>query len=139
MEPLLALSAASRQTAGILLITIVGVEWGGWAVLGMVRGRTPVTDFQRAFARAGHAHAGVLVIFGLICQVLADATRLDGPLRLIARDGVPLAAILFPLGYFLSSLRRGATAPNRLIVLLYLGIASLALGVLALGYGLFAA
>src|SRR5687768_8289203 len=56
------LSADSRQTAGILLLTVVAVELGGAYMLRIVRGRTRVTGFQQAFARAGHAHAGVLVI-----------------------------------------------------------------------------
>ena len=139
MDPLLTLSASTRQTAGILLLAIVTIEWGGWAVLGLVRGQRPATTFQMNFARAGHAHAGVLVSLALICQLFVDATRLDGPLEFIARTGVPLAAILFPLGFFLSSMGTGATAPNRLIGLLYLGVVSLALGVVALGYGLLVA
>ena len=47
-----------------------------------------------------------------------------------------LAAILFPAGYFLSSMGRERTAPNGLIVLLYAGAVSLGLGVVALGIGL---
>ena len=61
MDPTLALSAQTRSTAGILLVTIVAVEYGGLFVLGIVRGRQKMTPFQLAFARAGHAHAAVLV------------------------------------------------------------------------------
>ena len=136
MDPTLFLSAGARATAGILLLSIVAVEWGGWTMLRIVRGQHPTTDFQRAFARAGHAHAGVLVTLALICQILADATRLDGVLALVARNGVAVAAILFPLGFFLSSAGRGRTVPNRLIGLLYAGVVALGLGVITLGIGL---
>ena len=44
-----------------------------------------------------------------------------------------------PAGFFLSSAGRNATAPNRLIVLVYAGAASLALGVASLGLGLLTA
>jgi hypothetical protein len=102
-------------------------------MLRIVRGRHPVTPFQATFARAGHAHAGVLVTLSLVCQILADAAAISGPLALSARNGIPLAAILMPAGFFLSSIGRGVTQPNRLIVLLYAGILSLAVGVISLG------
>src|SRR5215213_11200154 len=89
-----ALSDSSKSTAGILLITVVGIAYGGTFLLRVVGGHVPVTDFQKAFFRAGHAHAGVLVILGLLATILVDATDLTGLARLVARDGVPLAAIL---------------------------------------------
>ena len=108
-------------------------------VLRMVRGHTPATEFQKTFARAGHAHAGVLVIFALVAQILADAARLDGAVDFLARNGIWIAAILFPAGFFLSSARRGVIAPNRLVLLLYAGAVVLSAGVLALGIGLLTA
>jgi hypothetical protein len=134
----LTLSHDTRTTAGVLLLTLVAVEYGGWYLLRIVRGRVPMTEFQRAFARAGHAHAGVLVTLALVGQILADAARLDGPLALLARDGLWAAAILMSAGFFLSSAGRGVTAPNRFILLLYAGVVALALGVVALGIGLLA-
>jgi hypothetical protein len=135
----LLLSTDARTTAGILLLTIVFVEYGGTYLLRIVRGRSPVTEFQRSFARAGHAHAGVLVSLALVCQVLADSTDLTGALAAVARSGVPLAAILMPAGFFFSSMGRDVTRPNRFIVLLWVGAASLATGVVTLGIGLLSA
>jgi hypothetical protein len=132
----LTLSADARSTAGELLIAIVAVEWGGTFMLRVVRGRVPLTPFQRAFSRAGHAHAGVLVIAALICQILADAADLDGFPSMLARSGVPLAAILFPAGFFFSSMGKGRTQPNRMIWLLYTGAVVLAASVIVLGVGL---
>ena len=130
------LSEDARSTAGVLLLTIVAVEYGGTFMLRVVRGRVLTTPFQKSFARAGHAHAGVLVIAALICQVLADAADLSGFQGVLARSGVPLAAILFPAGFFLSSMGRGRTEPNRMIWLLYAGAVVLAVSVVALGIGL---
>jgi hypothetical protein len=134
-----ALSNDSRTTAGILLLTILAVEYGGLTVLQIVRGRQPATEFQKAFARAGHAHAGVFVIFALVAQILADAAHLTGVGNIVARDGIWAAAVLFPAGFFLSSAGRGTTQPNKLIALLYLGVVALTAGVLALGIGLLTA
>jgi hypothetical protein len=135
----LALSNDSRTTAGVLLLTIVAVELGGLTMLRIVRGQQAATEFQRSFARAGHAHAGVFVVFALVAQILADAGELDGVADFLARNGIWAAAVLFPAGFFLSSARPGATAPNRLILLVYAGAVALTAGVLALGIGLLTA
>ncbi len=111
----LVLSDAARTTAGILLLTIVLVEFGGWYMLQVVRRRVELTGFQRAFARAGHAHAGVLVILALVVQLFADAAGGTGFLGVLGRSGVPLAAILMPTGFFLSSIGAGRTEPNRFV------------------------
>ena len=130
------LSSDSRTTAGILLLALVAVEWGGLVVLRIVRGQTPKTPFQEKFARAGHAHAAVLVVLALVGLILVDATDLDGFGEVLARNGIWIAAILFPLGFFLSSAGRDVHRPNRLIGLLYAGAVSLTAGVVALGIGL---
>jgi hypothetical protein len=132
----IALSADSRSTAGILLLAIVAIEWGGLFMLKVVTGKQPLTDFQKAFARAGHAHAGVLVTLALVCQILADAADLEGALELFGRNFIPLAAILMPAGFFFSMIGRGVTRPTRFVVLLYAGATCLALGVTSLGIGL---
>jgi hypothetical protein len=133
------LSSASLNMAGILLLAIVAVQFGGVFMLRIVRGRVPATPFQRAFARAGHAHAGVLVTLALVAQVFADAAGLTGFFGAFARGGIAWAAILMPAGFFLSSAGRGRTEANRLIVLLWAGAAVLAVGAVSLGIGLLTA
>ncbi|MFI9385799.1 hypothetical protein [Kutzneria sp. NPDC052558] len=133
----LELTAASRYIAAIVLLTIVGIEFGGWFMTQIVRGTVPMTDFQKAFARAGHAHAGVLVTLGLVTLVLADAAGLDGLWGWVARLGAPAAAALISAGFFFSSMGRGeVTKPNRLIWLVWLGALALGAGVVSLGVGL---
>jgi hypothetical protein len=140
MEPSLAadvmLSADTRRTAGILLLAIVGIEWGGWYLLRVLRGKIERTQFQERFERAGHAHAGVLVTLALVALILADSVRMTGLTSYFARSGVPFAAILLPAGYFLSAIGQGRTQPNRFIFLIYLGMISLAAGVVCLGVSL---
>ncbi|MFC4336516.1 hypothetical protein [Salininema proteolyticum] len=133
------LSEAAATTAGIGLITIVTIEFGGTFLLRIVRGQVPMTDFQKAFARAGHAHAGVLVTLGLVCAVLADATALEGLPGWLARAGVLVSAALISAGFFFSSMGREVTRPNKWIALLWAGAALLAASVLTLGVGLIAA
>ncbi|HEX7247542.1 MAG TPA: hypothetical protein VF351_05510 [Actinomycetota bacterium] len=136
MEAALTISGSSRSTAGILLLAVVTIEFGGMYLLRIVRGAVPATPFQVAFARAGHAHAGVLVLFALVCQFYVDAVALDGIAAVIARSGVALAAILMSAGFFLSSAGKNRTEPNSMIALVYAGAASLAAGTLTLGWAL---
>jgi hypothetical protein len=133
----LQLSPDARGTAGVLLLTIVFIEYGGWFMLRVVRGGQPATDFQKAFFRAGHAHAGMLVTLALVGQLLAAAAALSGPPATLA-NGIWVAAILMPAGFFLSAAGRDRTRPNALIALLYAGAAALAVGVVSLGVGLLA-
>jgi hypothetical protein len=81
----------------------------------------------------------VLVILALVAQILADAAHMHGLPSTLARDGAPLAAILMPSGFFFSAAGRAAVKPNRFVVLLYLGAAVLAIGVVSLGIGLLTA
>ena len=131
------LSPESRHLAGAVLLTIVGIEFGGWFMTRIVGGKVAMTPFQKSFARAGHAHAGVLVTLALVTLVLADAAALDGVLGWLARVGTPAAAALMSAGFFFSSTGRGeVTKPNKLIWLVWMGALSLAVGVVTLGLGL---
>ena len=91
---------------------------------------------RQNFFRAGHAHAGVIVLLSLICEVLADSATLPPALLWLARIGVPAAAILLPLGFFLSMVSPTATQPNGFVALIYVGAVVLAASVLTLGIGL---
>ena len=135
----LEVSSATLSTAGVLLLAVVAVESGGLYMLALVRGRRTATPFQITFARAGHAHAGVLVILSLVVQLYVDAAALTGALGAVARQGIPLAAILMPAGFFFSSMGSGRTKPNAFVWLLYAGGVSLAAGAIALGIGLLTA
>jgi hypothetical protein len=132
----LTLSPDARSTAGILLLAILAVETGGVYMYRVVRRRVQLTPFQQSFARAGHAHAGVLVVLSLIVQLYADVAAAGGVLGSLARGAIPMAAILMPAGFFLSSGGAGRTEPNGFVWLLYIGAASLAIGAGALGFAL---
>ena len=133
------MSEESRVLAGILLLSLVTVETGGLYLLRIVRGAAEVTPFQEKFARAGHAHAGVLLVLALVCQVLADSTAQTGALDWLSRSGVAVAALLMPAGFFFSSMGAGRTRPNGLIVLVLAGAGVLGVGLTSLGVGLLAA
>lgn len=133
------MSDESRILAGILIFSLVTVETGGLYLVRLWRAPGAATAFQVGFARAGHAHAGVLLIVGLLCQVYADQTTQSGLLDWLSRSGAPVAAILMPAGFFLASMGAGRERPNRLIAVVYAGALMLALGLTSLGLGLLTA
>jgi hypothetical protein len=121
------------------LITIPSIQYGGYFLQTSLMDRTSRyvdNPLRQNFFRAGHAHAGVLVILSLICQVLANSAALPAWLMWIVRAGIPAAAILLPLGFFLSVAAPTSVAPNRAVVLIYIGAVILAFSVLTLGIGL---
>ena len=130
------LSDPTRILAGILLLSLVTVESGGLYLVKLVGGKAPATPLQLGFSRAGHAPAGVLLILSLVIQFYVDGSGMTGFAEWVARSFVPIAALLMPAGFFFSSMGAGRTTPNKLIVLVWAGAASLAIGLATLGIGL---
>ncbi|UOZ09855.1 hypothetical protein [Amycolatopsis sp. WQ 127309] len=61
----------------IALVSLPTVMYGGYALMGVMRDRK-LTEHQRAMFRAGHAHAGVLLILALVAlQILSRTTFSD--------------------------------------------------------------
>jgi hypothetical protein len=129
----------ARMMSGIILITVPTIQYGGYFLLTslMTKGSGYIDNpLRQNFFRAGHAHAGVIVILSLICQVLADAAALPSWLLWTVRIGVPLAAILISSGFFFSMLPPTATEASGAVFLIYAGAVILALAVVTLGVGL---
>src|SRR6202162_484641 len=123
----------ARMMCGIILITVPTIQYGGYFLLTslMNKGSGYMDNpLRQNFFRAGHAHAGVIVILSLVCQMLADAAVLPTPLLWFVRIGVPLSAILISMGFFFSMLPPTATQPNGAISLIYVAAVILATAVL---------
>jgi hypothetical protein len=136
------MSSASQIMAGILLITVLAVEFGGLSLLAMLTRRIPGyldNPLRQNMFRAGHAHAGVWVVFALVALLWVDQTDLGEPLKWVVRLAFAVAPILMPLGFFLSVTRPDTERPNGVITLVYAGGLALAIGALTLGVGLLTA
>ena len=132
------MSRASRLTAGVLLVLMPTVVYGGTSILSMLIGDSGYADneLRQDLWRAGHAHAGVLLVLSLVSLRYVDEANLPERLKSLARHSIPAAAVLLPAAFFLSVLSPDATEPNALIYLAYVGTLSLGLGLLVLGVGL---
>ena len=129
------MSSATLVSTGVILLTVIGVAYGGTFLLRVFSGGVPTNDLQKSFFRAGHAHAGVLIILGLVVRLFVahpDVPQWSARLA----DGVLLAAIFMPAGFFLSVIGKDPKGPNRLKALIWVGAGSLTVGLAAAGIGL---
>src|SRR5579863_3284941 len=132
------MSRESRMLAGILLVVLPTVMYGGVTLFGLLTGNAPGyadNPLRHDMWRAGHAHAGVYLVLSLVMLRYVDEAALPPFWKWIARSGAPIAAILIPAAFFLSVLSPGATQPNGLMNLAYAGALFLAAAVLSLGVG----
>jgi hypothetical protein len=129
----------AKMMSGIILITVPPIQYGGYFLLTSLMNKSSgyvENPLRQNFFRAGHAHAGVIVILSLVCQMLADGAFLPSTLLWAVRIGVPLSAILISSGFFFSVLPPTATQPSAAVALIYVGALILALSVVTLGVGL---
>lgn len=93
-------------------------------------------ELRQDLWRAGHAHAGVLLVLALVTLRYVDEARLGLRAQWIARHAIPASAVLVPAAFFLSVTSAHATEPNALIFLAYIGAVLLTAGLITLGVGL---
>jgi hypothetical protein len=132
MDPILTI------VLGATVLTVIGIMSGGTFLLRIASHGLPFNGLQKTFFRAGHAHAGVLVILGLVSALLLTVAGVTGP-WLWSAVGVLASAILIPAGFFLSVLGQDPKRPGRLIALLWAGVVVLALSLIAVGVSLIVA
>ncbi len=129
---------STASTGGIVLLTVVGIVYGGTFLLKVVTRKVPANELQQSFFRAGHAHAGVLVILGIVVNLYVDFAGVTGLGNTLA-PLVLVSAILVPAGFFLSVSGTDPQRPNRAIALVWAGVAALVTGLVGAGVGLLTA
>ena len=107
------MAAASIRTAGLFLVLVPTVAYGGVSLLGFISRRTPGyldNPVRQNLFRAGHAHAGVLIILALVGLLYVDQADIGDGLKLVpGRRPDPDAARVLPLGGLTPS---GAAQPH---------------------------
>lgn len=122
---------------GISLLLVPTIVYGGVTVLGIVTsgslgapGPRDLSPTQLALYRAGHAHAGVLMILSLVLQLALDHARLGARAVWSGRLAAPGAALLVSGGFFAVA-HATAAAP-----MLYLGALCVVYSTVLTGVGL---
>jgi hypothetical protein len=132
------LSRDAKVFAGIILLAVPTVQYGGLAILGMLThgvagtggAEAGLNAEQLALFRAGHAHAGVWLILSLVIQVLLDVARLPSSTKWLARIAAPVGTLALSGGFF------GLAFKGEFRFLLYFGALAMFSSLILTGVGL---
>lgn len=133
------MSGTTRLMAGLIIIAVPTIEFGGSFLLrSLMDASSGYMDnaLRQNFFRAGHAHAGVITLLALVCQILVDTAVLLPVLQWLVRIGVPLGGILMSAGFFTSMSAPTTQAPGPTVNLIYVGALLVGVSVVTLGVGL---
>jgi hypothetical protein len=92
----------AKLMSGITLIIVPTIQYGGYFLLTSLMSKSSgymENPLRQNFFRAGHAHAGVIVLLSLVCQMLADSATLPISFLWFVRIAVPFAAALISAGF----------------------------------------
>ena len=119
----------------IAWIAIPTVMYGGYALLGMLT-QSGLSEFQRTFFRAGHAHAGVLLLMSLLYHHYMEQTNLSPSIKVLSAV-ILLVGILSQSGGFFLHMAIGQPGTSSLgTTITSVGAALLAASIVILVYGM---
>jgi hypothetical protein len=133
------MSDAARWMVAMAFISLPTIAFGGYFLLSILRkqaGTEGITPQQRDYFRAGHAHAGVLVILAIIGQLVLENSRFGDGLTWTLRLGLFLAPLLISAGFFGGAPRTQGGSTTALIKLIPAGAVVLGLSTIGTGVSL---
>lgn len=129
----------------VAVLSIVTVEIGGWTLLTILGGRDTLDADERKhwfrfrFFRAGHAHAGVLLVLSLVYFLYLERTDYSSGMQWIA-GVLLLAGVLSQSGGFFLHMGIGEeNRPSAGTTLTRVGAILIAVALVILAIGLIAA
>jgi hypothetical protein len=120
----------------VSVFSLIGVEYGGYALLSFLTNNGGLGEFRERFFRAGHAHAGVLLVLSLVYFIYLDRTDYSKGVQWLA-GGLLLVGILSQSGGFFLHLWQGQPGQRSVGTLLTAaGAVLIAAALIALAVGL---
>ena len=129
------LSKASKVMIALTLISLPTIMLGGFVLLSVLTNgglgqNLNLNSTQQALWRAGHAHAGVLAILGMVSQMVLDSANLNNKVKWVSRILNPVAVLLISLSFF------GLAYVDAFKWSMYLGILLLVVALMIMAVGL---
>ena len=120
----------------IALISLPTVMFGGFSLLRLLTAGGKLNDFQAGYFRAGHAHAGVLLVLSLVFFVFLERTSSAESTRWLLGLGLLAGVLLQSGGFFLHMLvgEEGTSSAGTWVT--RAGAVLIAAALVALGVGL---
>ncbi len=119
----------------IAWIALPTVMYGGYALLSLLT-RNGLSEFQQTYFRAGHAHAGVLLLMALLYHQFMEQTILSPTLKVGGAIAVLVGVLAQSGGFFLHMYLGQPGEPSMGTTVTIIGAIILALAVFLLVYGL---
>ncbi len=126
----------NRVLPAFSVLSLIGVEYGGWALLGFLTGRGQLGQFREQFFRAGHAHAGVLLVLSLVYYLYLDRADFSETSQWVFGILLGVGVLAQSGGFFL---HLGVGKPNETSIgtkITRTGAVLIAIALIALGVGL---
>ena len=133
------MSDAARWMVALAFISLPTIAFGGYFLLSILKRQVGTENFtteQRDYFRAGHAHAGVLVLLAIVGQLVLDSSRFNESITWALRFGLFAAPLLISGGFFGGAPRTEGAKPGALIKLIPTGAVVLALSTIGVGASL---
>jgi hypothetical protein len=116
-------------------IALPTVMYGGYALLRLLT-RNGLSEFQQTYFRAGHAHAGVLLLMALLYHSYLGQTSLSQAVKVGALTAVVVGILAQSGGFFLHMAVGQPGEPSIGTTVTTIGAVILVIAILLLVYGL---
>ena len=120
-------------------IALPTVMYGGYSLLHLINRGNVLTPFQVSWFRAGHAHAGVLLLMSLLYYTFLDKTSLPLTIKHAACLTLVVGILAQSGGFFIHMLVGQPNEASIGTTVTVTGAVLLAIAVLVLVYGLITA
>jgi heme/copper-type cytochrome/quinol oxidase subunit 4 len=116
-------------------IALPTVMYGGYALLGLLTKEDALTPFRRTWFRAGHAHAGIMLIMALVFFDYLTRTSMSFAIKQIACGAFVVGVLAQSGGFFvhMSKGDEGKTSMGTTLTSLGAVILTIAIGILVYG------
>jgi hypothetical protein len=120
----------------VAIVSLVTVESGGAALLKFLTGGEGPQPWQRAFFRAGHAHAGVLLVLVLVYLLYLPRAEFSDGLEWAAGGVLTVGTLAQSGGFFVHMAAGEEGRPSRGTTLTRIGGGLIAVALITLAVGL---
>lgn len=127
---------ATRLFAIVSLISLPTVMFGGYWLRRFLERSEGLSEFRRTYFRAGHAHAGVLLVLSLVYYQYLAGTTVAGGLKWLACSVLAVGVLAQSGGFFVHLVVGQPGAPSAGTRVTTIGAGLLATALLFLAYAL---
>jgi hypothetical protein len=117
-------------------IALPTVMYGGYALLGLLSKQDELTSFRRTWFRAGHAHAGVLLLMFLLFIEFVTRTNLSMAAKHTACAIFVVGILAQSGGFFVHMVKGQENAPSIGTTITTVGAIMLTVAIAFLVYGI---